>query len=287
MTGQLKTVRDILDSSAAYLACKTEEPRPACELLLSCLLKCKRLELPLKYTVVLSEKELEAMRRGIKRLAAGEPVQYIVGAVEFMGRILKTDRRALIPRPETEILVEKVLETESLWRNEHPLIVDMGTGSGCIAISIAAAKPKAVCIGVDISEDALALARENAESAGVADRTHFVSMDLADFLEPATIDAFTANLPYIPTRQCDRLPKHIRDFEPRIALDGGPDGLSAITDFSQDAVILLKPGGSLFMEIGLDQTQPVSALLKDLGYSGISVHRDLAGHDRIVSARVQ
>jgi release factor glutamine methyltransferase len=161
----------------------------------------------------------------------------------------------------------------------------MGTGSGCIIISVAMTKSGGIYVGIDTSEEALALARENATSMNAIGKVHFASSALSDLFEPGTIDVFTANLPYIPTKVYDRLPRHIRDFEPRQALDGGPDGLGVIRDFIQDAEILLKPGGHIFIEIGNDQAKSVRETLNLLGFKAISVKKDFGGHDRIVTAQ--
>ncbi len=282
-----KTVLHVLQAGAQFLEQKKiENPRLVCEQLLSKLLGCERLELYLKYDYVLSEKKLAAMRRGIKRAADGEPVQYILGETGFMESVFKVDRRALIPRPETEILVQHVLTCKSLWETETPAIVDVGTGSGCIILSIAEAKPDGRYLAVDTSEEALKLARENAATLNVDERVHFVCADLSDVVEPESMDAVVANLPYIPSADCDRLSPEVRDHEPRSALDGGEDGLDIIRDVVQDAGIVLKNGGMLFLEIGDDQGAAVISLMKESGFSDAAVKQDLTGRDRVVFGRL-
>jgi len=277
-------VGDVLDASIGYLAKKgVYEPKPACELLLSRLLSCNRLELYVKRENRLSEKHLDAMRRGVTRLAAGEPAQYIVGTVEFMGHTFKVDQRALIPRPETELLVAAVLGRVSLRENESTLIADIGCGSGCIVLSLALAKPCGRYVAVDTNPDALALTAENAQLLRVGGNLAF-SPDISSDIEPDSLDAVVANLPYIATSDWERLPPHIRLFEPRSALDGGPDGLSVIRAVLPDLWIVLKTGAPVFLEIGSDQTGRVKGLLEENGFSDISVGKDLAGHDRIVTA---
>ena len=280
-----KTVRDVLKAGEAYLAGKrVEEPGIACELLVSRLLNCRRLELCLHFGEPLSELRLEAMRRGIKRVADGEPVQYVLGQVEFMGSVFKVDRRALIPRPETELLVEQALRCEALWQRTTPGIIDVGSGSGCIIISLAKARAGARYVGLDISAEALSLARENAAALGVGDRIAFAHAELSDIAEPESIDAVVSNPPYVRTSECETLPGHIRCHEPRMALDGGPRGLTAIETVIEDAAIALKPGGFLFMEIGHDQGPAVRSLLAQSGFADVRLHKDLGGHDRIVVA---
>jgi release factor glutamine methyltransferase len=279
-----KTVGEVIRSGTEYLARRNVyQPRQACELLASRLLKCKRLELIVKFEQPMTGKQLDAMRRGVKRLAANEPAQYVVGQVEFMGHPFNVDRRALIPRPETETLVETVLASGATWRSEQPLIVDLGTGCGCIAASLAIARPGSRYVALDSSKEALELAAENAAALGVLGSIRFGGPDLAEYVEPDTADAVVANLPYIPTATCERLPRHIRDHEPRAALDGGPDGLAAIRNAVPDAWIVLKTDGWLFLEIGDDQARRVVALMEENSFSNISVRKDLAGRDRIVA----
>ncbi|MBT3191653.1 MAG: peptide chain release factor N(5)-glutamine methyltransferase [Verrucomicrobia bacterium] len=288
MSDTPKTVLHVLQSGATFLEGKSvENPRLVCEMLLSRLLLCKRLELYLRYDEVLPEKLLDAMRRGIKRAADGEPVQYILGSTGFMDAVFKVDRRALIPRPETEELVRCILACTPLWEQESPAIVDVGTGSGCIVLSLAAENPKGRYLAIDVSEDALSLARENAESLKLAEHVHFASADLADIVDPESMDAVVANLPYIPSAECDQLASVVRDHEPRSALDGGPDGLDIIRSVVQDACIVLKHDGMLFLEIGEEQGARVGALLKDCGFSDVAVIKDLTDRDRIVSGRLE
>jgi len=285
MTSTPKTVLEVLEAGAGFLERGgIEHPRLACELLLSRLLNCRRLELYLKYDTPLGEKYLEAMRRGLQRVKAGEPVQYVLGQTGFMSHTFKVDRRALIPRPETEALVEHVLQYKPLWEKERPAVVDVGTGSGCIVVSLVKSHPHGRYIALDTDAEALALARENAEGLGVADKIIFADGELPDLVEPETMDAVVANLPYIPTAVCEKLPSHIRDHEPRSALDGGADGLSIIETVVQDAGIVLVTGGALFLEIGDDQGTAVVSMLKETGFTDTEIKQDLNKRDRVVSA---
>jgi release factor glutamine methyltransferase len=245
MTQSSRTVAEVLNAAADYLAAKgVEESRLAAEHLASRLLNCRRLELCLKHNQALTEPQLDAMRRGMKRVAGGEPVQYVLGQWDFMGHAFKVDRRALIPRPDTEALVERVLACEALWSRPKPAIADIGTGTGCIVISLALAKPDGLYLALDVSDDALALARENAERFGLAETIPFTHAELCDLVEPESLDAIVANLPYVTTAECDRLPTLIRRHEPRLALDGGEDGLAVIENVTQDAAMALKPADS-------------------------------------------
>jgi len=281
------TVKAVLTAGADYLAGHgVEASRMACELLLARLLRCPRLELNLRHADRLGERYLAAMRRGIKRLAGGEPVQYVLGETDFLGHTFKTDARALIPRPETEVLTTAVLDCAALWAEPAPAVVDVGTGSGCIVISLALARPKGRFLGLDVSEDAVALARENAAAHGVGDRVRFAHAELSDVIDGATLDAIVSNPPYIPTAECERLPRHIRDHEPRLALDGGEDGLAVLGALIVDASMALKPGGFFFLEVGDGQAAAAGERLREAGFDAVSVAADLAGKERIVSARL-
>ena len=282
----MHSVGSILKASTEFLAARDVfEPRKACELLMSRLFNCRPLELYVRFESALTENQVAAMRRGVKRLAAGEPAQYIVGQVSFMQRPFRVDKRALIPRPETEELVDAVLGNEAVWRGERPAVCEVGTGSGCIVVSLALAKPQAEYVATDISAQALELAGVNAAALGAEKLVRFCQCDLADAVEPDSLDAVVANLPYISTGDWEKLPRHIRDYEPRTALDGGPDGLGIIREIVPDAWFALKPGGMVFLEIGADQAARVSQILSDAEFLDVKVAKDLAGHDRVVSAR--
>lgn len=282
------TVGSVLNAATAYLAGKgIAEPELVCSHLLSCLLNCKHLDLHLHSGEILGEKLLAAMRRGIKRAATGEPVQYIVGHWELMGHRLKVDSRALIPRSETEILVQRVLDCEAVWNEEAPVVADVGTGSGCIVIGLALARPEAAYVALDPSSEALDLAKENAEAMGVGDKIAFAPAELPDIVDPESLTAIVANLPYIPTADYEQLPSVIRDFEPRSALDGGGDGLDVIRSVVQDATMALKSGGRIFLEIGAEQGAAVKSLLEAEGFSDVAVLPDLASRDRVVEGRYE
>ncbi len=279
------TVKHVLESGAAFLEARSiGEAQLKCELLAARLLACPRLELYLQFDRVLSDAHVGAMRRGVKRLADGEPVQHILGETTFHGHRFKVDARALVPRPETELLVQAVLDWDALPGNA--LVADIGTGSGCIIISLALARDALRCVGLDISEDALSLARENAAALGVETRVVFARADLSDCVEPESVDAITANLPYISSEECERLPRDVRDFDPRMALDGGPDGLDIIREIVPDAAIALRPGGRIFLEIGASQADRVTAILKAEGFKQVTISQDLAGRDRIASGTI-
>jgi release factor glutamine methyltransferase len=281
---QIKSVGDVLSLAAAYLGARgVEEARLKSEMLMARLLRLPRLELSLHAGRALREEQVAAMRRGVKRLGEGEPVQYVTGEAGFLAHVFKCDRRALIPRPETEILVQCVLGDEALWALGSPSIVDVGTGSGCIVLSLAAARPQGRYLAVDISPEALCLARENAALLGLGDGVIFYEGRLGDIAEPEMLDAIVANLPYIPQQTIETLPRSVRDYEPRLALDGGVSGLDAIEDLVADAAIVLKNGGKIFLEIGSEQGASVVRLLAGSGFSEVNVLPDLNGRDRVVT----
>lgn len=267
---------------------KVPDARVASELLAARLLHLGRGMLAGEMTKDVPEKYLEAMRRGMARLVKGEPIQYVLGEWDFRTLTLKCDRRALIPRPETEELVTRVLgylnaETQ---RRRGGLIVDVGTGTGAIVLSLAKEfRGEAAFLGTDVSEDAIALAKENAVRCGLADRVKLAVADgLDDFDEPQCVDVIVSNPPYIETAVCETLDPRVKDFEPRLALDGGTSGLDFYERYLSDAVNLLKPGGAVFFEIGENQGEAVRQLMFDCGFNDIRIEKDYAGHDRYAMA---
>ncbi len=281
------TLGGVLDAAASFLKARgVAEPRLGVEWLAARLLRCRRLELRQRASTLLTDGQRDALRRGVRRVAAGEPVQYVVGRWEFRGHPLVVDRRALIPRPETEQLVQLALDDKELWSRAEPRIADVGTGSGCIAISLAKERPQGRYLATDICEDALELARANATLNGVAERIRFVQGELADWIDPATLDAVVSNPPYIPSHAVERLAPTVRDFEPRIALDGGADGLDVLRQVTEEASLGLRNGGRIFLELGAEdeQAKTVSRMLNELGFEQITTLRDLAGTERFVRA---
>jgi len=193
------------------------------------------------------------------------------------------DRRALIPRPETEQLVDLVLKSPQVRDAAKPLVVDVGTGSGCIILSLAKEMRDGVFVGLDISPDALALSKENAAFTGLESRVLFAESDGCGEFDPASVDVLVSNPPYIPSRVVDGLEPHIRDHEPRLALDGGPDGLSVYRALLLDAVMVLNPGGGVFFEIGDEQGPAIRELLEEYGFTGVAIIRDYSGRDRFAT----
>ena len=279
--------REAIGRSGSFLAAKgIEDGEAGAEILAARLLRCGRGELAARLDAEVPRRFVDAMRRGVMRLASGEPVQYVIGEWDFRRLTLKCDRRALIPRPETEELVTRVLAW--METRENPFVVDVGTGTGAIILSIACEYGgDAALLGTDVSEDAVALATENARFTGLEDRVRFAVMDgLDDFDEPGMIDAIVSNPPYIESGAIAALDRRVRDFEPRLALDGGARGLDFYDRYLADALNLLKPNGAVFFEIGDGQGEAVADLMKAYGFTGIRIERDFAGHDRYAFATI-
>ena len=282
------TWRETIEKTSGYLASKgVPDAQVAAELLAARLLKIGRGTLAGELEKPAAERCLEAMRRAMARLAKGEPLQYVLGEWDFRTLTLSCDRRALIPRPETEGLVTKVLSFLNGRRatcdgRQPSFVVDVGTGTGAIILSLAAEfHGEAVFLGTDVSEDAIALARANAVRCGLDGRVRFAVADgLDDFDDPQSVDVIVSNPPYVTTAEWEALDPRVRDYEPRLALDGGAAGLDFYDRYLGDAVNLLKPGGAVFFEIGEKQGMAVRELMSAYGFADVRIDRDLAGHDR-------
>jgi release factor glutamine methyltransferase len=258
-------------------------PRLEVELLLGRVVKLDRVGLLIDADRPLSKAELGGYRALHQRRRAGEPVAYLLGAREFYGRSFRVDKRVLIPRPDTEALVEVALE-----RTRHvslsARVLDLCTGSGCVAITLARERPTTTVTGVDISPEALAVSHENAIRLGAV-TTSFLRSDLFSAFDPKRqrFDLITANPPYIADAEIPTLAVDIRNFEPRLALSGGEDGLALVRAIIEQAPAFLDPGGVLAMEIGSDQAAAVVSLFEALGFREVRVRRDYGGNDRVVS----
>lgn len=271
---------EVLRSTERYLAERgVDNARLNAEHLLAHALGLKRMELYLQFDRPLAESERAPLREMVRRRGAREPLQHILGTVEFHGRTFLCDRRALVPRPETEQLVEIALEIAR--NNSSASILDIGTGSGVIAITLAMELPEAVVHAVDILPEALALAAENASKHGLAERIRFSQADLLPS-EGAPFDLIVANLPYIPVGEIGGLSPEVR-HDPASALDGGPDGLDLIRRLIDSAPARLAPGGALLLEIGASQADAVNNLLSERKFRDISVREDYQRVPRFVT----
>lgn len=247
------------------------------------LLSCGLLDIERHAAAIPAPEQARDFTDGVERLAAGEPVQYVIGETDFMGLRIRCDRRALIPRPETELLVhyaEEVLQTLP----GRPVVVDVGTGTGCIACALALRVPQARVRATDVSPQALALARENAQALGAT--VAFTQADLLEGQTPASVDLVVSNPPYVASPDCQQLPAHVRDFEPHLALDGGTDGMQLISRLVSEAARVIVPAGWLIMEIGEDQASAVQEILcpKNL-FNLEALQSDYAGRVRLALAR--
>ena len=275
------TVLEVLQSSTGYLQKRAiEHSRLNAEHLLAHVLGRKRLELYLEFERQLSEAELVPLRDFVRRRGQGEPLQHLLGTVEFCGHTFLCDRRALVPRPETEQLVELL---QSKIQNPQCEIVDVGTGSGVIAISLAARFPEARVHAVDISDDALALARENVNRLELSNRINFVKGSLLQPLD-GTFDLIVANLPYVARTERDSLTREVL-HDPEVALFAGQQGDEVIRELIEQAPARLRPAGLLALEIGLGQEKGVCDFLSRNNYHDIESKTDYSGTPRFVFSR--
>jgi release factor glutamine methyltransferase len=275
------TVLEVLQATAAYFKKHNiESPRLNAEHLLAHSLGRKRIELYLDFERKLTETELGPLRELVKRRSEGEPLQHLLGTVEFCGHVFLCDKRAMVPRPETEQLVELV---RSAIRNPQSAILDVGTGSGVIALSLAAELPEANILAVDISDDALALARENATRLNLSGQVQFLKSRLLENVERA-FDLIVANLPYISARDRETLSPEVL-HDPEIALFAGERGDELVRELIAQAPSRLRPGGMLALEIGLGQSKALLSALAEKNYRDICSKNDYNGVTRFLFAR--
>jgi release factor glutamine methyltransferase len=280
------TVLALIGWSTEYLASKEfENPRLTSELLLCDVLKCRRIELYTNFDKTLTGPQLAHFKSHLKRRLAHEPVQYIVGSTEFMGLHFAVDPRTLIPRPDTEVLVEQVIAHARAGQSASPHILDIGTGSGNIAVSLAKFLPTALVIGIDTSPEALDLAGRNRELHGLKERITLMPLDIRSghgSLAAGSFDYVVSNPPYIPEAEIATLSPEVRDFEPLLALQVEGDGLDYFRIIARLGPVLLKKGGWVFLEIGFGQHEAVSRILSESGFTRIETIRDYSGILRVV-----
>lgn len=273
------TARALIDAGAQRLEIAgIETPRLDAELLLAAAAGASRAEI---VAGLADPAGAEAKYdEWIERRAAREPLAYITGKQGFRRIELAVDARVLIPRPETELLVAVV-------KVDRPCgILDVATGSGAVALALADELPDATVRASDISADALALAAENAQALGAQGRVSFTQSNLLDAID-GTFDAISANLPYVLAGDIDGLQPEVARFEPRLALDGGDDGLDLVRRLAEQSPAHLRPAGMLALEIGLGQAADTEAILREQGFVNIERHADLSGIERVVSGRKQ
>jgi len=272
------TVLKLLQWTAEYFRDKgIESPRLDAELLLSATLEMDRVALYVNFERPLIAEELARYREKVRRRADREPLQYILGETEFWSLPFSVNPFVLIPRADTEVLVEEALKRIDGCSN----VLDVGTGSGAIAVALAHEKPEIKVTALDCSEDALEVARGNARRNGVVERVACLAGNL-NSLPPGPFDMIVSNPPYIPSRDWEQLMPEVRDHEPRLALDGGDDGLEAYRRIAVQALKILSPGGWLLVEVGIGQAAVVSALFKAAGLTEVVQRDDYAGIPRVV-----
>ncbi len=271
------TVGEVLRRATEYLAGKgVESPRLDAEHMLGKALGLSRVELYMHHDRPLDDAERDAFRELVRRRGEREPLAYVLGEWGFRRLTLKTDRRALVPRPETEVVVERCL---ALLNGGAPKVLDVGTGTGAIALAIADEHPSAQVTALEVSPDALALARENSVLTGITVR--FVEGDLVGGLGESEYDLVVSNPPYIRQEEVDSLQPEVRDWEPRLATVGG-EHTKLIAEHALEA---LHPGGHLVLEVADTRADEAAELLERLGYDEVLVTEDLAGRDRIVEGK--
>jgi len=281
------TIGEALKSSVKKLEGRVDTPILDAQVILGHVLKVDRLYLITNRDRKLTNEEYRAFQDMIEKRLNGVPVQYIVKNQEFMGFDFYVEEGVLIPRPDTEILVEKVL-SYAVEKRRYT-IVDIGTGSGAISISLGRYIRDSYIYAIDIEDKAIGIAKKNAERLGVINKIEFLKGSIFEPLEGlglhGKVDILVSNPPYIPSREIDKLQIEVSRYEPRIALDGGEDGLDFYREIIDKAHVYLKPGGLLALEIGYDQGERVTELLKRKGcYNSIEITKDLAGFDRVVTA---
>lgn len=285
------TVLEVIQRSTEFLTRKgVDSPRLQVELMLAHVLRLPRLQLYLNFERVLKEPDLAALRAMVQRRGTREPLQHILGTVSFCGLEIAVNRHVLIPRPETEQLADLADRQLASLGDQPPVVLDLCTGSGCLAVYLAVKHPTASVVATDLSPEALTVAAENADRHGVAARVQFQQGDLFAALATAAglprFDLLVSNPPYIPSAEIDTLQPEVRDHDPRLALDGGRDGLSFYRRLADEAAAWVRPGGVLMVEFGDGQGAALLELFAQNPLHSARLEKDLSGRERFFIASV-
>lgn len=280
----MPTILELIKLSADYLEKKgIEQPRLNAELLLADILKCKRINLYLSFEKPLQQDEIDRYREYIRRRASFEPLQYILGSVEFYGMELMINNSVLIPRPETELLVEKVIESGK--NIPTPKILDIGAGSGNIAVAIASNLPNAIVTAVDVSNDALAVARENCVKYSLENSVHLICCDIKNLDSKLNdeFDIIVSNPPYVSQSEYSSLQKEILNYEPKIAITDFSDGFSFFKEIILKSPSLFKNAkGKIFFEMAQGQSEEIKNIMLKNNFIHIEIYNDLSGIPRVI-----
>ncbi|MBK7497958.1 MAG: peptide chain release factor N(5)-glutamine methyltransferase [Ignavibacteriales bacterium] len=282
------TVLEVIKLSTEYLQKKgVESPRANAEILLAEILKCKRLELYLAFDKPLAENEVQVYREAIRKRGLRIPLQYIVGNVEFYGLKLIVNENVLIPRPETELLVEKIINDSD--KSNNLKILDIGVGSGNISLSISKNLPNSKVVAIDISKTALDVANQNAEINSLQDRIEFRLFDIMnDNLNSlGKFDLIVSNPPYVSENDYESLEPELKNHEPKIALTDNSNGISFYKHIIEASDQLLKKPGKIYFELGIDQSAQVQEYFKQNNFTNIKITKDYSGIERIICGELK
>jgi len=281
------TVLEVISKSSEFLAKKgVDSPRLQTELLLAHVLQLPRMKLYLNFDRKLTEPELDSLRKLVQRRGQREPLQHLVGSTSFCGYEITVSRHVLIPRPETELLAEAGWQFLSTINQPPSTALDFGTGSGCIAIALAAKCPAARVVALDVSTEALSIATQNAVKNGAAERIEFRQGDgFAALKATERFDLIVSNPPYIASAEIETLQPEVRDHDPRGALDGGADGLDFYRRLAAEAATFLKPHGKIMLEFGEGQADAISEIFAAQKWIVESVQPDYSKRQRFLIAR--
>ena len=276
---------DLINWAESYFKEKGfENPRTEIEWLLRAVLKCSRMDVYLRFEEPLSKTQLATLRAWVKRRLEREPLQYITGSCDFYGREFSVDKHVLIPRPETERLIDIALE--KLKGIDSPSILDIGAGSGCIATTLGLEVPGSTVLGIDVSDDALGIANKNKEKLD-AENVSFQAMDILNTIPEGPFDLLISNPPYIPKEEMDGLMKDVKEFEPTMALTDEKDGLTFYKRFAEIGKELVKNGGCMILEVGLENhPNDVKKIFSESGYPETELIKDYNGDDRILVIKI-